>query len=206
MLLSVTGASGSGKSTVLPVLVKMLEAEAVVCVEFDSVGVPSGADTSWRHGVTEQWVQRAVAQQRQGRHLLLCGQVPVGELLAAPSASRLDGVAACLLHCSPEVRRQRLIGSGKRPDSLDDHLAFGEWFIQHMTDPTHDPEVIRVPGVLPMRWDRWADWQQGDLRWSFEIIETDVLTPEDVAARVVAWARETLRGARSVIRVTDEEL
>lgn len=206
MLLSLTGASGSGKSTILPVLVETLAVDAVACVEFDSVGVPSDADTGWRQGVTEHWVQRAVAQQRQGCHLLLCGQVPVGELLAAPSASRLSGIAACLLHCSPEVRRQRLVGRGMRPDGLHDHLAFGEWFIRHMTDPTYAPEVIRVPDVPLMRWDRWADWQRGDPRWSFEIVETDALTPEDVANRVVVWVRETLRGVRPVTRVTDEGL
>lgn len=203
MLLSVTGASGAGKSTALLALTRAFAREPLICVEFDSVGVPeeivhsTGADgTSWRHQTIEHWVQRAVAEQRAGRDLVLCGQVPVGELLAVPSAELLDGIAACLLHCSPEVRRQRLIGRGEDLDMLEAHLSFGEWFYRHMTDPTHMPEVITVNGAIPMHWERWADWHAGDPRWLFEVIDTDTLTPEQTAERVLVWARETLSGHR----------
>ena len=199
MLLSVTGASGVGKSTALAALTHAFANSKLVCVEFDSVGVPeeivhsTGADgTTWRHRTIEHWVQRAVAEQRAGRHLVLCGQVPVGELLAVPSAELLDGIAACLLHCSPEVRRQRLIGRGENPEELEAQLSFGEWIYNHMTDPTYMPEVIRVDGAMPMHWERWTHWKAGDPRWSFEVIDTDALTPEQVAERVVAWVRGTL--------------
>ena len=203
MLLSVTGASGVGKSTALVAVERALAGEPLVCAEFDSVGVPeeivhsTGADgTTWRHQTIEHWVQRAVAERWGGRHLVLYGQVPVGELLAVPSARLLDGIAACLLHCSPEVRRQRLIGRGEDPDTLEAHLSFGEWFYRHMTDPTHMPEVITANATTPMHWERWADWQAGDPRWSFEVIDTDTLTPEQTAERVLVWSRETLSGHR----------
>jgi hypothetical protein len=113
MLLSLTGASGVGKSTALDAIAAAFEGQLVSCVEFDSLGVPPGADTAWRHRVLERWVRRAVEQQREGRDLVLCGQVPVGELLAAPSPDALDGIAACLLHCAPEVRRERLLHAGR---------------------------------------------------------------------------------------------
>ncbi len=192
MLLSVTGASGAGKSTTLAALAHAFEGQPVACVEFDSVGVPADADSAWRHGALEHWVQRAVADQRAGRHIILCGQVPMGELLAAPSANALDGIAVCLLHCSPEVRRARLIGRGANRDGLHNHLAFGEWFYGHALDPAHMPHVIRVASSVDMRWDRWHGWMADDARWSFEIIDTDALTREQVAARVVAWARAVL--------------
>lgn len=83
MLLSLTGASGVGKSTALDAIAEAFEGRPVTCVEFDSVGVPPGADTVWRHRVLERWVRRAVEEQREGRDFVLCGQVPVGELLAA---------------------------------------------------------------------------------------------------------------------------
>ncbi len=132
MLLLVTGASGSGKSTMLAALGDRFPAERVTCAEFDSVGVPAGADTAWRHDAIERWIQHTVGEQLQGRHMILFGQVPVGELLAAPSAVRLDGIAACLLHCSPATRCERLIARGKHEDELSDHLAFGQWFYRHM--------------------------------------------------------------------------
>jgi hypothetical protein len=40
--------------------------------------------------------------------------------------------------------------------------TFGRWFYGHMSDPTYQPEVIRVPTAAPMRWERWSDWTAGD--------------------------------------------
>ncbi|MBZ2195097.1 AAA family ATPase [Occultella gossypii] len=192
MLLSLTGASGAGKSTTLAHLTATDWEQPVTCVEFDSVGVPPDADTAWRHAVIEQWVQRALAAQDEGSHVLLCGQVPVGELLAAPSADRLDGIAACVLHCSPEVRRARLMERGEPEDSLEHHVAFGEWSHGHAVDPTFHPEVIRVESSVPMRWERWDEWRSGDPRWPAHVVDTDGSTPEQVAQQVVAWARDVI--------------
>lgn len=193
MLLSLTGASGAGRSSALAHLQEMDWDGSVVCVEFDSLGVPQGADTAWRHSAIELWVQRALEEQARGRHLLLCGQVPIGELLAAPSADRLEGIAACVLHCSPGVREARLRGRGEPEESLVHHVRFGEWFYRHSQDPGHAPEVIRVDSGVPMRWDRWEDWGSGDPRWTAHIIDTDSLTSEQVAQQVAGWARGALR-------------
>lgn len=204
VLLLVTGASAAGKSTALSRVADQLKAQSITCFDFDSVGVPpeivrsTGADgTIWRQNIVEQWVQRAFAEQRAGQHVLLFGQVPIGELLAAPSAERLDGIAVCLLHCSPEVRRKRLLGRGEDREMLGAHLAFGEWFLGHTTDPTHMPEVIVLDGAMPkMRWGRWQHWKAGDPRWRFEVLDTDALTREQAAARVLAWTTEALAGRR----------
>jgi energy-coupling factor transporter ATP-binding protein EcfA2 len=195
MLFSVTGASGVGKSTVLQHLEGVPWPEPLRCVEFDSIGVPEGADVSWRHGAIELWVRQAILAEAAGEHLLLCGQVPMGELLAAPSADRLAGVAVCLLHCTPEVRAERLRARGEPPSSIPDHRRFGEWLYEHTLDPTHMPEVIEVESDVPMAWERWEDWERGDPRWAAEIIDTDLLSPRDVAGTVEAWVRRTLREA-----------
>lgn len=192
MLFSLTGASGAGKSTVLAHLATVDWGVPVRCVEFDSIGVPDGADTAWRHGAVEHWVREALAAQAEGAHMLLCGQVPMGELLAAPSADQLDGIAVCMLHCSPEVRTDRLVNRGEHLDAIVHHNRFGEWFRAHTLDPRHAPEVIRVESALPMRWERWADLDAGDPLWAAEIIDTDALTPREVAASVESWIRRHL--------------
>lgn len=192
MLFSLTGASGAGKSTVLAHLERVAWPEPLRCVEFDSIGVPDGADTAWRHGAVEHWVQQALLAEAAGVHMLLCGQVPIGELLAVPSTERLEGLAVCMLHCSPEVRTTRLLARGEDPSSIVHHNRFGEWFRSHTLDPTHAPEVIRVESATPMRWERWSAWEQGDPRWSAEIIDTDDLAPADVALEVEEWVRRTL--------------
>lgn len=202
MLLSVTGASGVGKSTVLAALTAADWKRRIRCVEFDSIGVPDGADTGWRHAAVERWVRVAIDAQDAGEDVILFGQVPPGELLAAPSADRLDGIAVCVLTSSPEVQRARLIGRGEAPDGLIDHLRFGAWFVQHAKDPAWAPEVIQVDTEVPMRWDRWADWRAGDPRWAFTVIDTDDLGPAQVARLVQGWARDALDRKIGVRRVT----
>ncbi|WP_052460804.1 adenylate kinase family protein [Microbacterium gorillae] len=192
MLLSLTGASGAGKSTALDRLTSTAWPVPVSLVEFDSIGVPEGADTAWRHRTIEHWVREAVAEQADGGHLLLCGQVPMGELLAAPSADLLDGISICVLHCSPETRTRRLLHRGEHPDAIVHHNRFGEWFLAHTLDPTHAPEVIRTDGDPTMRWSRWSDWSAGDPRWRATIIDTDTLTPQESASAVEEWARSEL--------------
>lgn len=194
-MFSLTGASGAGKSTLLERLQHVDWGVPVSCVEFDSIGVPEGADTAWRHGAIEQWVQRALAEQAEGRHMLLCGQVPMGELLAAPSADQLDGIAFCVLDCSPDSRRERLRARGWPEDGLIHHVRFGEWFVAHAQDPQHAPDVITVDSGVPMRWDRWADWRAGDPRWNATIINTDEHSIDETAALVESWVRAELERA-----------
>jgi broad-specificity NMP kinase len=191
MLFSLTGASGAGKSTVLAHLEKVDWGVPIRCVEFDSIGVPDDADTAWRHGAIEHWVQQALDTEAAGAHMLLCGQVPMGELLAAPSADRLD-IAVCLLHCSTEVRSERLLRRGEHPDAIVHHNRFGEWFRAHTIDPTHAPEVIQVESAVPMAWSRWSDLGPGDERWQAEIIDTGPPTPAQVAGTVEEWVRARL--------------
>lgn len=198
MLLSLTGASGAGKSTVLDRLRALGSDPLRRCVEFDSIGVPDGADTAWRHGAIEWWVQEALKLQEGGIHLLLCGQVPMGELLASPSAGRLDGVAVCLLHCSADVRRERLLSRGEDPEAIEHHARFGEWFLHHTRDPRYAPEVIQVAGDDAMEWNRWVGRASEEMGWRATIIDTDVLSVDESAVQVARWVREALDGKHTV--------
>lgn len=106
MLLKLTGSSCSGKTTLAYTAADRLARIAVH--DFDELGVPEGADRHWRHRMTEMWVRRAVEYQDRGIDLLLSGQSPLGEVLAAPSAPLLDGIAVCLVDVADPARRARL--------------------------------------------------------------------------------------------------
>jgi hypothetical protein len=117
MMLLVTGASGVGKSTVRRLITEELEPE-VRAVELTQIAGPPTYERGWRQRAVEEVVQVALAEQEAGRHLLLIGDpVPPGEVLAAPSADRLDGFAACFLDCAPEEQSAGCAGAATRRTS-----------------------------------------------------------------------------------------
>jgi hypothetical protein len=185
MMLLVTGASGVGKSTVRRLIAEELAPE-VRAVELTQIAGPPTYERGWRQRAVERVVLVALAEQEAGRHLLLAGDpVPPGEVLAAPSADRLDGFAACLLDCAPEEQERRLRERGDPEDLLPHHLAFAEWMRGHARDPRHHLEVIDA-GWDEMRWDRLPD------AWEVPIIDTTEISPAEVAVEVVAWCRAVI--------------
>jgi hypothetical protein len=204
MFLLVTGASGAGKSTVRRLVTPDLSPE-IECVELHHVsGVPPFPSIAWRQQATEAAVQRAVELQAERRHLLLCGDpVAAGEVLAAPSAVELDGVAVCLLDLSPEAQTSRLAGRGDDPALLGDHHAFADWMRGHARDPGHMPHVLSARGWDAMRWQRWVGIDPADGNWGMEVVDTSGLASTDVGAEVVGWCRRALRGQAPVIHAAD---
>jgi len=185
MMLLVTGASGVGKSTVRRLIAEEL-AQQVRAVELTQIAGPPTYERGWRQRAVEEVVQVALAEQEAGRHLLLVGDpVPPAEVLAAPSADRLDAFAACFLDCGPEEQERRLRERGDPEELLPHHLAFTEWMREHARDPHHRLEVIDA-GWEEMRWERLpADWEVAE-------IDTTELSPAEAAEEVLAWCRQLL--------------
>ena len=193
MFLLITGASGAGKSTVrldvAPQFTDVLEP-----AELAELGGEPQWTLEWRHQAVERAVCRALAAQAAGRHFLLCGDpVPPGEVIAAPSADRLNGLAVCLLDVRPEVQSVRLRARGDDPSLLPRHHAFAEWMRHHVKDPTHRPDVIIGQGWSEMCWHRWL--APDGIRWTADVIDTSDLTPAQVAIRASAWIRKVLAAA-----------
>lgn len=200
MLLLVTGASGVGKSTVRT-LVSGTLAPVVESVELAHVLPLRAAPTKmWRQQAAEQAVRRAVELQAAGRHLLLSSDpVPAAEIVAAPSAPQLDGIAVCLLDASPEAQTARLTARGDDPSVLHHHHAFAEWMRKAATDPLHMPEVITTNGWDQMRWDRL---ERAADSWHVTTIDTSELSPAQVAEAVSTWCRASIDGDIPTIHVT----
>jgi energy-coupling factor transporter ATP-binding protein EcfA2 len=105
VLLLVTGASGSGKSTILAALTGRFAPERVTCAEFDSAGVPTGADTGWRHGTVERWVQHAAGDPTyQPEVIKVRTGVPRGEVHGAVRPAVLGTEGEC------QVFARRVVG------------------------------------------------------------------------------------------------
>lgn len=191
MLFLVFGSSAAGKTFVLNELRGRVPALAIH--DFDEVGVPPGADTTWRHRANEEWVRRALAYQSEGTDLLLAGQTPFGEMLACPSAPRLDAIAACLIDCDDETRTARLRARGsewfaRSAGDLQAYLNWAGWMRRHASDPTWQTDVIRQEATNEeMRWSRWSDRQPGDPRWRVTVIDTSAMSVTQVAAGLLEW-------------------
>jgi hypothetical protein len=187
MLFLLFGSSGSGKTYVLDHL--RARVERVEVYDFDDLGVPPRPDIAWRRRATEAWVVRALELEEAGLDMLLAGQVPLGELLAAPSAPRLTAIAACLLDCDDVTRRTRLEARGpewfeQAGGTVERYLAWAEWLRGHARDPRHRLEVIAGDGGLAV--DRFSGWEAGDARWQVPIVQTN-RPRELVVGEIVAW-------------------
>lgn len=191
MLLKLTGSSCSGKTTLAYAAADRLAQIAVH--DFDELGVPEGADRNWRHRMTEMWVRRALEYQDRGIDLLLSGQSPLGEVLAAPSAPLLDGIAVCLVDVDDPVRRARLAErDAGRWDSqaTDAFLGWAEWHRKHAVDPSHRPGVIIDDSWPEMVWRRWTGWNAGDVRWRTQLLDTTDRPVTESVEQVEQWITE----------------
>jgi hypothetical protein len=195
------GSSAAGKTCALDALRGRVANLAVH--DFDEIGVPPNADTAWRHRADERWVHRVLDYQAEGTDVLLAGQTPLGELLAAPSASRLDAISACLLDCDDATRVSRLRARGPEwlettGGDLRDYLQWAAWLREHAADPTSRTEVIREKATSnDMHWARWSDWHAGDPRWRVRVVDTSALPVEGVAAELAEWIDEEQARLRS---------
>jgi hypothetical protein len=194
------GSSCSGKTVALDALRGRVDGLAIH--DFDEIGVPVGADLAWRQRANEEWVQRALECQADGTDLLLAGQTPLGELLAAPSASGLEAISACLLDCDDATRMARLQARGpewlsRTGATLTDYLNWADWMRGHATDPRSRVKVIRSAAAWrEMQWSRWSDWLSGDPRWRVRLVDTSASPVEEVAKELVDW----IEGERALFR------
>jgi hypothetical protein len=160
----------------------------------DVVPVPRAPTLAWRQRATEAVVCHALKLRKDGRHVLLAGDpVAAGEVLAAPSADRLDGVAVCLLDVARDAQAARLVARGDDPGLLVHHVAFAEWMREHATDPYHRLEVLQTDGWEEMRWERLSRLDQTG-SWAMHVLDTSSLTAAAVATELLAWCRRALAG------------
>jgi len=184
MLLFITGASGSGKTAVIPGLRKRLPEFEIH--DFDERGVPDDADTRWRQEQTEYWINKAIENQRLGKDTVISGGAVYGEILACPSITQIDHLGVCLLDCDDIVRLDRLRKyRGQEPDM--DILAWAAWLRVHAVDPGWCQYVIMNDSYPSMRWENWRDWQRGDPRWQQTVIDTGRKKIEQITADVARW-------------------
>lgn len=173
----------------------------VECVELLHLApAPAAMTRVWRQQTAELAVRRAAELQTCGRHLLLAGDpVPAVEVVAAPSAPKLDAIAVCLLDANAEAQAERLARRGDPPELLEHHQAFADWMRRQATDPHHMTQVVSDAGWPQMRWERLEHLAS---EWAIHTIDTTDMTTRDVASAVLQWCRSAFAGDAPTLTVT----
>jgi hypothetical protein len=162
-LFIVTGASGAGKTTLIPVLGKLL----LECAVFDK-------DLLWGRTRDDQfydcWLLIAHSQAQQNRPTVICGTIMPWELNNNPERTLVGTIYFLNLHCNDEVREQRLRTRPPWRQSSSDafiqrHKEFAQWLLDNAAT-AYDP---------PMP--------------TFDTSSTPV---EEVAQQIASWIKQAL--------------
>lgn len=178
------GASGSGKSTILPHLKERL-GQKIAVYDFDDIGIPDGADKKWRQESTEQWLQKLL---KNNQDACLLGQIVLGEILACPSARQLRDVHYCLLDVSDFERINRLKKRGTY-GADQNMLNWAAWLRMHHQDPQWVQHVLKDDcwsGLNFSQWDKLTEWPDTA---GIKIIDTSDLSVLETTDAVSLWVQ-----------------
>lgn len=177
------GASGSGKTSIMNELQKIVGKTAVY--DFDDIGVPEGADKKWRQESTEKWLHKLLSADQDA---YLLGQIVLGEILACPSAHKLGKVNFYLLDVSDFERIKRL--KQRSTYGADQNmLNWAAWLRMHHQDPQWAQHVLKEDcwnGLDFSSWDHLKNW---DSKANIKFLDTTNLSIKSVASNVASWIK-----------------
>ena len=195
------GASGSGKTAVMPHLKELL-ADGIAVYDFDDIGVPEGADKKWRQESTEKWLQKLLSE---GKDACLLGQIVLGEILSCPSAKQIDKINFCLLDVGDFERIGRL--KKRNTYGADQNmLNWSAWLRMHTRDPEWTPHVIQEDAADIMDFTRLSALKSYEEVANVKILDTTDLALQEVAGQLVDWVRSFDIAPFHVVKVQPHEV
>lgn len=180
------GASGSGKTAVMPHLKELL-GDDIAVYDFDDIGVPEGADKKWRQESTEKWLQKLLSE---GKDACLLGQIVLGEILSSPSAKQIDKINFCLLDVS-DFERIRRLKKRNTYGTNQNMLNWSAWLRMHHQDPEWTPHVIQEDAANIMDFSRLSALKSYEEVANVKILDTTDLALHEVAQHLADWVNHT---------------
>jgi len=152
-LFVVTGASGSGKSTVFPVLSNVLSECAVFDVDWlidplKRITPDKGVD--WEN-FRDAWLSVAHGVAQSGRATVLLGPVFAEQLEASPARRWIGPIHYAVLHCADATRRARLQNRPIwRARQIEENVSFARYLREHaeLSVSTDELTPVQVAGEL----------------------------------------------------------
>jgi hypothetical protein len=159
-LWSLTGPSGTGKSTIARVLVERLK-ERFVVLEQDVLWLAGLRD---RERFRSAWLALAAMIQQNGRPVLLCGTVVPAEFEPLPERALFSEIRYLSLTCEPDILADRLRA---RP-------AWREW---------REPRIAET-----LEFNDWIRAEAASMKPPMRLLDTTHTTIDSIADQVCAWA------------------
>lgn len=119
----VTGASGSGKTFIVPELRKALPA-------FDVFDVDMMKGDDWQLKKIN-WLRVAYSIALSGRGTVLCGTILPRDVDRCDYHDRFSQIHVANLHCSEPIRRTRLGERKWSPEMIQKHVEMAAWLLDH---------------------------------------------------------------------------
>lgn len=197
MLYLISGATAAGKSSVSRAVAARLP--DLVPFEEDR---RQATTTEERRTNLELWIEDALDLEAAGKDVVFGTQSPLGELLASPGATRLEGIAPCLLDAHDYVRMDRWMARGVHAEwpMTMDHFCWAAFHRLHARDPQYEQRVLVDQPSVGSVWSRWTSWTAEDPRWDVFVFDS---SGTDFAGTVVAiadWIESVRRSAPSLTR------
>lgn len=143
-LVVLTGASGAGKSTIVPLLIERL---AGTCVVFDVDWLidplrEASPDRGIEWGAfRDAWLHVAAGLAQNRMPTMLVGPFIPEHLETLPGRELLGEIAYGVLDCADDVRRTRIEARPSwRLRDIDEQVAFGAWLRTNLT-PVFDTDT-----------------------------------------------------------------
>ena len=158
-LLVVTGASGSGKTTVFPAVANRLRGQ---CLVFDADWLidPLGGDVTTLDWVMlrDIWLHVAHGAAQNGLPTLLLGGFTPEQLEGLPGRQWVSDIRYLLLDCDENARRARIDARpAGRAHDVEPQLAFARWLRSEI--PTAVDTSSASPATAADQIARWARQQ-----------------------------------------------
>lgn len=163
----ISGVNGVGKSSVMPFLRTLLPESTVV--DFDSRGVPDGADKNWRIAEATHWANEGIAASASGKLFIVCGFVKPQDFADLSEALRSE-IKIIVLDADEETVRRRLMGRYTKDGVFDENQKV-------IGKPVREFIDGNVWYAKKMREESVED--------GLPVIDTSKLTSEEVARKIL---------------------
>jgi hypothetical protein len=162
-LFVVTGASGSGKTTVLPHLLACLPEFVIFDVDWliDPVARASAPRPVDWDALRDTWLTIAHGAAQGGRPTVLLGSIVPGQFDGLPARRWVSDIHFAVLYCPYDVLRTRLAARPAwRGSDIDEHVRFAA-ALRRLVDTALVDTVIDTTGTPEQTALRVAGWVRG---------------------------------------------